>query len=231
MPLTISVDAIDFAGKTTQIELLKNKMEELGLKVLVTKAIGSDLHPATKKLRDIALSSEYELSAQALQMIFATNALIHRQEVIEKIGKDYDIILIDRSYLSFYAYGLPLIPDATWLSLVSDFIAMNKPQDVIIYLDIDPDVAIQRAKGRNPENFESGGIDKMEAMGSDYQKQVQAVFHQMISTGNYNVVPIDVNKTSIEETHKAILDSKAWEMITQYSTYVKTKTHMEKTPE
>lgn len=204
--ITISFDGIDGCGKTTQIQLAKEYFEMLGLKTIVTKAIGSDLHPATFQLRDIALNSSYGLLPKAQQLIFSANSYIFRQQVLPKLRQEYDIILIDRGYFSFHAYGQSLLNDSTWLSLVSDFIGENYPEDFTFIFDIDPDVSYERIKGREQESFKNGGKDNIEERGVEFQKTVREMFLGFASNGYYNIALIDVNNKDVKEVYNEVIN-------------------------
>lgn len=212
----IYVDGCDSSGKSTQIELLKEHFESKNKKVLVTREIGSTLNPITIKLRDILLNSNYKISDKSLQIIHSAQAKIHREEVIEKYlsTDEYDIILCDRSPLSYYSYGNAMVNDMDWLIQTYKLNAENNTlYGTLIYLEIDSSIANDRLGRRPPEKFENEGVDSIEAMGIEFQKKVKQNFNYVLDNivnffdyiDKSKIHRIDVNNKTISETHKDIL--------------------------
>jgi len=151
-----------------------------------------------------------------LQIIHSAQAKIHREEVIEKYlsTDEYDIILCDRSPLSYYSYGNAMVNDMDWLIQTYKLNAENNTlYGTLIYLEIDSSIANDRLGRRPPEKFENEGVDSIEAMGIEFQKKVKQNFNYVLDNivnffdyiDKSKIHRIDVNNKTISETHKDIL--------------------------
>ena len=128
----ISFEGIEGVGKSTQINLLKDYLENKSYKVEIYREPGSTV--ASEKIRDILLDNEIDLSNETeLLLMFAARSEL----VAKKINKsDCDFLLLDRFYdasLAYQGYGRNLSID--FINNLIEFINCPKPNNSFL-LDI-----------------------------------------------------------------------------------------------
>lgn len=196
----LSIEGGDGSGKTTLVKNLMNEFQKLNKKVLLTKEFGSEHDKFCKDLRSIALSSEYQADEIAGQILFGAIIKQHQEKVIKPTikNKTHDIILSDRGIHSNFAYG----PSHGISSkTIKDIFKIPYQGAVLphltIYLDIDPLLALERRSQREPEKFQSGGVDRVELKGVELQKKVRKNFLNLAKKDKrIKVVKITKEKTA-----------------------------------
>lgn len=135
------MEGIDGAGKTTQVRMLERRLSAANVPYITTKEPtdgkwGTKIRQSAKTGR---LPPEEELEA------FLNDRREHVREEINPALNDGKIVLIDRYYLSTVAYqGARGLNPEKLLSLNS----FAPAPDILIVLDIDPKIGLQRVKER-----------------------------------------------------------------------------------
>ena len=134
----ILFEGIDGCGKSTQIELLRSK-----LNAIVTKEPGGT--GLGEKLREILLHSDVK-SKEAELLLFLADRAEHFKEIIEpNLDK---IILSDRGFISGIAYAMSGGFDMEFLIELNRFALSGiMPQKIVLFI-ITKDEAIKRVKSR-----------------------------------------------------------------------------------
>ena len=104
--LFITFEGIDGCGKTTQIELLKNHLEQKGYSVLLTREPGAK--GLGEKLREILLNYDGEVSSNCESFLFLADRAQHIDTVIKPAIDKGIIVLCDRhtdSTVAYQGYG------------------------------------------------------------------------------------------------------------------------------
>lgn len=151
-------EGIDGCGKSTQIQLLKERIEQQGVRCMATKEptdgpIGSLVRQC---LTGRTTTDEYTISA-----LFAADRLDHLRNEVDglcgKINQGISVIS-DRFVLSNYAYQSVQIPLEWLIQLNSQAMELLRP-DYHIFIDVTPDVAMERMMaGRfHSERYETTG--------------------------------------------------------------------------
>lgn len=157
----IAFEGIDGAGKSTQIEILKQHLQLQGYKVLMTKEPGAtDLG---KEIRKIVLHNG-EIDSLTNLFLFSADRSRHIEEVINPAIGHYDYILIDRFILSTFAYQYAIVDFGKTVETVVAASLKNlnltlETDLVNIILDIEPKDAYQRLNQAKDGQFEKRGLD------------------------------------------------------------------------
>ena len=144
----IAIEGIDTAGKSTQIELLKNEFNDF----LFIKEPG--FTPLGAKLRDIIFKDD--ISKKSELFLF----LADRAETVEKVIKPNinKNIITDRSVISGIAYAMEFFEFNMLVNLNKFATNSIFPQKVII-LKLDKETLIKRLSNKTHDNIEKRGID------------------------------------------------------------------------
>ncbi len=143
--LFIAFEGIDGSGKSTQVRLLKEKLEQAGQKVHVTcEPTGS---PMGKIIRDI-FNHKMETDHRTIAALFVADRLHHilnkTDGMLKMLAEGYTVIT-DRYYLSSYAYQSAHV-DLDWVMQANSLSAKLLKPDLNIYIDITPEQSIERLK-------------------------------------------------------------------------------------
>ncbi len=142
--LIIAFEGLDQSGKQTQAEMLRDGLREAGHKSRLVSfpdyatSIGEELARA--------LAGEREYGPDVMQLLYIANRYERKPDLQRWI--DGGLILVsDRYTASSIAYGEAFGLDALWLTDIQKFLP---PPELTIFLDIDPETAVQRkAAGRD----------------------------------------------------------------------------------
>lgn len=151
----IVFEGIDGAGKTTQIELLKDWLVNNGFQVeTVVEPTDSDIGKLIRKLlQDENATSEY--MQKTLGLLFAADRTLLMND-IESFQKENKVVISDRSFYSSLVYQEP----ADWIEEINKF---AKIPDMVILLDLDLKTSVSRTEGKDEfenEEFLSSVKDK-----------------------------------------------------------------------
>lgn len=141
-------EGIDGSGKSTQIQLLKERIEAAGTRCMETREptdgpIGSLIHQC--------MTGRTSANEQTLAALFAADRLDHLLNKTDGLCQKLQAglsILSDRYILSNYAYQSVQVPLEWLMQLNSQATQLLKP-DCYIFIDVEPEISLERmAKGR-----------------------------------------------------------------------------------
>ncbi len=146
--LFIAFEGIDGSGKSTQVKLLADKLEQHGHKVYATFEPTDS--PIGLMIRDI-FSHKMEADHRTIAALFAADRLDHllnkSNGLLKKLEEGYTVIT-DRYYFSSYAYHSVYMP-MDWVIETNVLSANLLRPDITIYIDIEPRLSMERiSKGR-----------------------------------------------------------------------------------
>ena len=152
----IVFEGIDGSGKTTQINLLKQKIEALNIKCLETREPSDG--PIGVMIRQ-CLTGRMQMDEAALAALFAADRLDHINNGTNGLKsklEDGICVISDRFVLSNYAYQSVKAPLDWVMNLNSQALKILRP-DCHIFIDVSPEITLERmAQGRfQTELFEN----------------------------------------------------------------------------
>jgi len=184
----IVFEGIDGCGKSTQIELLKDKLSN----VVVTKEPGGTEFGI--KARELLLHSEIK-SSKAELLLFLADRAEHYTEVIEPNLKN--TVISDRGFLSGIAYAMSSNYDLDFLIELNRFTLNNNLPDKIVLFEITKDELINRVGQREQ--------DKIESRGFDYLFNIQKNMKKVADIMKLDYLLIDATE-NIDNIHKKIIE-------------------------
>jgi dTMP kinase len=164
----VAICGIDGSGKTTQVAEVA---AYLGLErpVLTTRQ-PSDLYRQDPIVRTVLdLDNEDPLVLPEIGLLAAFDRYRHVREVVRPALKEGKAVVTDRYVYTGYAYMIARGLDPEWLRTVY---RQLPPPDLTVFLDVPPDLAIERILVRD------GSSKKREELDLERMSKVRAVFHE-----------------------------------------------------
>ena len=159
--LFITFEGGDGSGKSTQVNLLKDYLDNLNFETIKTREPGGT--PSAEILRDLLTTGEVEKwTPMSEALLMWASRYEHLIQVIEPALNSGKNVICDRFYDSTYAYqGVAHNLGIDKMEKLKKIIIGDIEPDVTFVLDIDPKVGLKRSLDRpNQENrFESYNID------------------------------------------------------------------------
>lgn len=198
-PLYITFEGIDGCGKTSVLEGVKKKLEEVGLTCEATQALPEGaIRDAVIALVDSAESTTVE------QMIYLLKASsVYIEDRIEKSLSQGKIVLCDRGPDSLFAYQGYGYGKIGFMENLFDVFPLSVTPGITFYLRLDPDKACERLQAR-------GKLDSIEKLGVDFQKTVSRGYDLLAEKNCGRIVTIDANlplNTVISEITSRIFEN------------------------
>ena len=176
----IVFEGIDGAGKSTQIQMLKEWLEANGFRVeTLVEPTDSQVGKLIREIlqRDDATTERVQ---KTLGLLFAADRML----IMDKLNDESKIILSDRSFISSLAYQKP----ADWIGELNKF---AKKPDLLLLLDLDVKKSVSRTSGEDTfenEEFLTGVRQNYLDLASDFT-------HEIINANNgVNKVSSDIKK-------------------------------------
>ena len=193
--LFIVMEGPDGSGKTTQINLLKEYLEEAGYEWLITREPGGTV--IGEEVRQLILNPEHkEMSPVTEMLLYAASRAQLVHEVIGPALEEGKIVISDRFVDSSIVYqGIARKLGISTVSAVNaPGIGIYRP-DGIFFIDLSEAEGLRRKK-------EQKNLDRMEQEGIDFHHMVSEGYRKVLS-GRPEVMKIDGGR-SIDTIQKKI---------------------------
>ena len=148
----ISFEGGEGAGKTTQVELLRRRLESLNLPALVVREPGTT--PLGEQVRDIIKSRDNVPAADAL-LFMAARAQLMADVIVPEL-KNGTTVICDRfadSTMAYQGYGGNLNLDR--LRHANELATNEVVPDLTVLLDVTPETGLQRRDTEDQSNGET----------------------------------------------------------------------------
>ena len=146
----ICVEGIDGSGKSTQLAILRDWVQSIGLDVIYTEWNSSDLIAnTTKKAKKKNL-----LSGRTFSLLHAVDFADRLEQTIKPALKAGFIVLADRYFYTALARDVARGVDGDWVRNMYSFAI---EPDLTFYFDISPKDSLERiCSNRQPKFYEAG---------------------------------------------------------------------------
>lgn len=195
----ITIEGVEGVGKSTNIELIKNLLDNENISYLVTREPGGTL--LAEKIRDLLLhyTEEPPVELAELLLVFSARAQ-HIEKVIKPALAKGTWIICDRFTDATYAYqggGRDLNIDT--ISKLETMVQGELKPDLTLILDLDPTAGLARAKKR-------GELDRFENEQIEFFEKVRAAYLGIAEDSPQRCVVIDA-ANELEIVGNEILDA------------------------
>ena len=201
--LFITFEGGDGSGKSTQVNLLKDYLDNLNFETIKTREPGGT--PSAEILRDLLTTGEVEKwTPMSEALLMWASRYEHLIQVIEPALNSGKNVICDRFYDSTYAYqGVAHNLGIDKMEKLKKIIIGDIEPDVTFVLDIDPKVGLKRSLDRpNQENrFESYNID--------FHNKIRSAFLEIAKKNKNRCVVVDasLNEQEIKNLIITVIDN------------------------
>ena len=171
----IVFEGIDGAGKSSQIQLLKEWLEENGLDVeLLVEPTDSKVGKLIRELLTYDNATTDDMQ-KTLGLLFAADRML----IMDKLNDENKVIISDRSFISSLAYQEP----KEWINEINKY---AKKPDLVLLLDLDVVTSVKRCDGE--DSFEN----------EEFLNKVKENYLDVIKEFNYEIIDANngINKVS-----------------------------------
>lgn len=193
----IVIEGLEGAGKSTAIQAVKEKLEHIGVKNIVNTREPGGTALAEKMRALVKEEHEGEALQDISELLLMYAARVQLVETVIKPALESGSWVVgDRHDMSSQAYqgGGRQIERDTMSALKRVSLGEFKP-DLTIYLDIDPKVGLERARGR-------GELDRIEKMDISFFERTRDRYLEMAHADS-SVVIVDAQQ-SIDQVADSI---------------------------
>ena len=141
--MLVNLEGIDGCGKSTQSELLKKKLEDIGDEVIILKE--PTKRPHGQKLWDM-LRGKRKATNEEILDLFVLDRTQHVEEKIQPALDDGTVVLMDRYYYSSMAYQ---VAGGIDVNVIRERHAFAPKPDVVLIFDLPVTIALERVRGHS----------------------------------------------------------------------------------
>ena len=190
----ITFEGIDGCGKSTQVKMLVEKLEQFGKDVITIREPGGTR--ISESIRDILLYRDtHELGERTEALLMTASRAQLTKEIILPALKNGKWVIADRYADSTLAYqGGGRKVDNEWLEKLNQFATYETIPDLTFFLDILPDEGARRQKTK---------LDRIEQAGIEFQSNVRDRYLNLAKKYSNRIIVIN-GQDSIDTIHKNI---------------------------
>ena len=199
MTYLITLEGVEGSGKSTLIHYLKELIEGIGKKVIVTREPGGI--EISEQIRSVILDTENtKMDGRTEALLYAAARRQHLVERIIPALKEGNVVLCDRfidSSLAYQGYARGLGIDEV-LS-INEFAIGSFMPNLTLYLDLDPQIGLSRIrknKGRE--------VNRLDLEEISFHLKVREGYEEVIKRFPDRIVRVDAN----QELDKVLSDTK-----------------------
>jgi dTMP kinase len=198
----ITFEGIEGSGKTTQIQMLSNDLEERGIDHVLTREPGGT--PIGDQIRRLVLDPRNGGMTSTCELfLYAAARAQHIEEVIRPALDRRQFVLSDRfrdATLAYQGYGrgLPMEP----IRRLHEIEVLSLEPDMTLLFDIEAEPAIHRARGRDHSTFSDQTRFEQEDLA--FHERVRTGYLELAGQSPERFVVIDA-RGSAEEVHTRVL--------------------------
>lgn len=195
----ITFEGMDGSGKTTALLKVKEELERLNYKVLITREPGGEV--IAEQIRQIILDNKNkDMDAWTEALLFIASRNQHLQKVIKPALEKNIIVISDRFIDSTSAYqGSARNIGVDVVSEVQQIVLKNCLPDLTLFFDVSFSEAEKRMqiRGENSKNR----LDKEE---NNFKQKVYQGYLELVKNNPKRIKVIDANKDVDQVYNQAI---------------------------
>ncbi len=169
----ISFEGIDYSGKTTQLKLLLERLQQSGIEAQLLREPGGTV--ISEKIREILLDKSHsEMHAKAEILLYsAARAQLVHQKLLPLLQSGATVIA-DRFFDSTTVYqGFGRNLDLTFVRSLNTFATSGLMPYKTFLIDISPDEALRRRQ------HSGRGSDRLDSESRAFFQAIHTAYHQL----------------------------------------------------
>jgi len=197
----ITVDGVEGAGKSTQIDLICSYLHEKGIEVVRTREPGGT--EVGEKIRSVLLdvdNQEMHSDTELMLMFSSRNELI-QNKIIPALNEGYWVVSDRFTDASFAYQGGGRMLDLNRISELADWVLGDFKPDLTLLLDVSVEIGMQRIEARAAK-------DRIELEERAFFERVRSVFISRSESFPERIKLIDASGSvnDIQSKIRALLD-------------------------
>lgn len=194
--LFITFEGLDGCGKTTQIELLKKRLEHMGYRVVLTREPGGT--KVSEQIREIILDVDNDgMSCVCEMMLYAAARAQLVKDVICPALENGAIVLCDRFIDSSYVYqGIARGIGIDVVKKINEVALSGVYPDATVFFDISPEESKKRRLGDD---------DRIEREKMEFHQKVYGGYLDIVRMFPDRIRSIDAS-ANVEEVEDRVFE-------------------------
>jgi dTMP kinase len=189
----ITFEGIEGTGKSTQLERLADRLRRTGSTVVVTREPGgTDLG---RSLRSLLLQpTESPMDPLTEMLLYAADRAQHLREVVLPALERGETVLCDRfldATLAYQGYGRRL--GVARIQEIHKHFPLDQRPDRTLLLDLEPELAIERARGRNLDTGLDESEGRFERERLDFHRRVRQGYLELAKAETERFLLLDAS--------------------------------------
>ena len=200
----ITFEGGECSGKTTVINAICKKLEELNIDFITTREPGGIR--IAEDIRNLILDvKNKEMTPECEALLYAASRMQHLTQKVIPAIKENKIVLCDRfldSSLAYQGYARGLGMDNV---LKVNSFALDYLPELTIFIDVTPDVALKRMNNADRD----GKCDRLDQENKSFHERVYEGYHKVYNMYPDRIKKIDGNKPLnevVDECVKIVLN-------------------------
>jgi dTMP kinase len=206
MGLFITMEGPDGAGKSTQIDLLRDYLLEKGYDIIVCREPGGT--EISESIRQIILNKDYTKMGNMTELLLYAAARAQLvEEVIRPAIEEGKVVICDRFLESSVVYqGIARGMGIELVYKVNEYAIGDMMPDLTVMIDLDAEEGIQRKKNQTE-------LDRMERESIEFHEKVVDGYRSLLNQGLDRIKkvdgmqPVDAIQTRIRELVNKLIES------------------------
>ena len=200
-PLFITLEGIEGSGKSTNIKVINNYLNDKNINYINTREPGGS--EVGDQLRNILLNTEKKLSNQTELLLMLADRVNHIETLIQPNLEKGITVISDRFMDSSYAYqggGREMGLDT--ITKIIDGLNIIQPNLTLLF-DLPVEMALERARKRSK-------LDRFESEDYDFHQRIRETYLFLAEEDSERIKIIDASKgiEEVESQVRKILEQK-----------------------
>lgn len=193
----IAFEGCEGAGKSTQMRLLSEYLDQQGIPHIVTREPGGG--EISEAIRKIILNGKFTaMTDECEALLYAAARVQHLSDTVVPALSEGKLVLCDRYIFSSYAYqGYGRGLDMSFLEAINSYAVQNFLPDVTLFLNIPPVLAFARKHGADRE-------DRIEQAGEAFHRKVYEGYCELLKKYPAQMLSVDCSGNKFQTSEKIV---------------------------
>ena len=190
----ITVEGCEGSGKSTQLRLLGQYLDEKGVDYIMTREPGGSV--LAEKIRSLILEKSSDgMCDECEALLFAAARVQHLKEKVKPALESGKLVICDRYVDSSFAYqGYARGLGHDFIEKINSYALKEFEPDLTLFLNISPKDAFNRKHGADLN-------DRMESLGLEFHEKVYAGYKSLLKKYP-RIYAVDCMGTKFETAEK-----------------------------